>query len=129
MAVGRHRMMKGVLYGRKRVRDSRGNIHVVPDKDRAFVVNMAVRGVRSNKAEAKGQLTNEVYTLFVDPVLPDGSRLPDVGVWGMAECDGRVWDLSSPLFLKRGRRRTEHWEAEVRARPPSDLTGVVDALG
>ncbi|WP_165218184.1 hypothetical protein [Schaalia sp. ZJ1691] len=90
---------------------------------------MSIRGIRSNRAEIKGQLTNEVARLFVDPVLPDGSALPDIGPWTVVEFEGRKWDVVSPPFFKQGVRRTTHWECEVKALPPSDLRGVVDKRG
>jgi hypothetical protein len=124
VAVGRHRGEIGVLYGRKRVRDSRGNLVTVEDPSRLFRVRMGMKMIRSNRGESKGQLTNEVVLLTFDPVDTDGNKLTDVGAWTRVEFDGRTWDLASPPAFKRGTRRTAHWEAEVRPRPPSNLRGV-----
>jgi hypothetical protein len=118
MAVGRNRKEKGVVYGRKVSVDSRGNEQVVPDFDNPHEVGMSIHSVRSNRAEIKGQLTNEVVVLHVDP------DVPDIGPWTCVVFRGRQYDIASPPFYKTGRRRTSHWEAEVRARPPSDLKNV-----
>lgn len=124
MAVGRHRRLVGVLYGRKRVRDKRGNLTTVPDMDRPFRCFMSIKQVRSNRGEAKGQLTNEVSLILVDPHTVDGAEIKDVGAWTVIEFDGRKWDATAPPAFKRGTRRTSHWEFEVRPRPPSNLGGV-----
>lgn len=125
MTVGRHRARWGVLYGRKVEVDSRGNKIVSADLSRPFRVRMHMRMQRSNRSEIKGQLTNEVWTLFADPRTEEGELLDDVGPWSVAEFDGRMWDIAAPPAFKRGTRRTSHWEFEVRPCRGGDLRGAV----
>ena len=117
----------GVLYGRERVKDRRGTEVVQPDLSRPFEVRMLLQQVRSNRAEFKGQLTNDVRKLLFLTVDRQGNELVDVGPWTRVVApDGSEWDLAAPPDLSGSRRGVKHWVAEVRARPPSRLTGVVD---
>lgn len=124
MAVGRHRGLTGVLYGRKRARDARGNLVTVPDLERPYRCRMSMKQIRANRGAAKGQLTNEVALILVEPRTVDGELLTDVGAWTLIEFDGKQWDAAAPPALKRGTRRTTHWEFECRPRPPSNLAGI-----
>ena len=117
----------GVVYGRQKQRDSRGNIHVTVDHSRPRRVRMLLQQVRSNRAEYKGQLTNDVMKCLFLPYDVDGDPLDDVGPWTEVQWwDGTTWDMAQPPELVGRRRGTKHWVAEVKSRPPSRLEGVVD---
>lgn len=117
----------GVLYGRETVKDSRGNIHVQTDMSRPQRVRMSMDQVRSNRAEFKGQLTNDIRKCIFLPYDVNGHVLKDVGPWTLLVApDGSKWDFASPPELVGRRRGTKHWVAEIKSRPPSNLDGVVD---
>lgn len=126
VAVGRHRREVGQLYQRKTVLDNRGNRVVVPD-DRSVNVEMSYRSTATAKGEAEGQLSNEQVTFFVSTVDVDGWPIGVQGPWTQIRFDGRLWDCSAPPVLKRGRRRTEHWEFPARPAEGGDTRYVRDA--
>lgn len=121
----------GVIYGREIVLNRRGEEKVQADKSRPFRVRMLVQEIRSNRTEIAGQLTNNVRKLLMLPYDVNGVVLEDVGPWTVVEApDGLSYDLTAPPIFVPGRRgRTGHWEAELKARPPSDLKGAVDRRG
>lgn len=117
----------GILYGREKVKGRRGNEVVQPDFSRPYRVRMLLQQVRSNRAEFKGQLTNNVVKLLFLTTDDQGNVLDDVGPWTrVVAADGSEWDLAAPPELSGSRRGVKHWVAEVKSRPPSRLTGVVD---
>ncbi len=120
----------GVVYGRERRKDSRGNVVVQTDFSRPFEVRMLLQQVRSNRAEMQGQLTNDVRKVLFLPVDREGRRLADVGPWTQIVApNGSTWDMAAPPELVGRRRGVKHWVAEVKSRPPSYLEGVVDRTG
>lgn len=118
MAVGRYREKYGLVFPPRIVTDSRGNKAHVPDFDNPDRVRMSVQGLRSNRTEIAGQLTNEVVRALIDPEY-------DLKPWSVVEFEGRQYDLSAPPMFREGTRRTRHWVAELRARPPSRAGSVV----